>query len=159
VAAEIERKFLVADRDVVAGRTGQRLVQGYLAIGATTVRVRIAGASAWLTIKGPAQRSARAEFEYPIPVADANAMLTLCIAPPIEKVRFPIHHGEHVWEVDVFEGANAPLIVAEVELDAADEVVQLPAWVGREVTDDPRYLNARLAEHPFGSWETATKNP
>lgn len=159
MAHEIERKFLVVDRGIVTGRTGERLVQGYLAIGTTTVRVRIAGAVAWLTVKGPAERSVRAEFEYPIPLVDANAMLVLCVVPPIEKVRYLIEHAGHIWEVDVFEGANAPLVVAEVELDAADEAVELPEWIGYEVTDDPRYLNARLAERPFSRWEAITKNP
>lgn len=158
---EIERKFLVSDASVVAGRSGQRLVQGYLVLGPTSVRVRIADDEAWLTIKGAAQRNVRAEFEYPIPIADANAMIALAVAPPIEKVRYRIRHAAHVWEVDVFAGANAPLVIAEVELETPDERVDLPPWVGREVTDDPRYLNARLTERPFGAWapEEVTKIP
>src|SRR5262245_48864522 len=138
VTHEIERKFLVEDRRIVEGLEGEHIVQGYLATGKTSVRVRIAGERAWLTIKGPSAGNVRAEFEYPIPLADANALLAHCVVPPIDKVRYRITHADHEWEVDVFEGENAPLVVAEVELDAPDEHVQMPPWVGREVTEDSR---------------------
>ena len=159
MAHEIERKFLVTDRRIVEGHNGERIVQGYLATGKTSVRVRIADQRAWLTIKGPSLHNVRSEFEYTIPLDDAKALMAHCVASPVEKVRYRVQSGEHEWEVDVFEGANAPLVVAEVELDAADESVHLPPWVGREVTEDPRYLNARLAERPFSRWDDATKNP
>jgi adenylate cyclase len=158
MGVEIERKFLVSDTDIVRGHTGQRLRQGYLSTGPTSVRVRIAAERAWLTIKRRRSETTRAEFEYPIPLADANELMKVCVATPIEKVRYRIEHSGRVWEVDVFEGANAPLVVAEVELTAADEAVSIPSWVGREVTNDPRYLNARLTHHPFGSWNEPAKN-
>ncbi|TCZ63211.1 CYTH domain-containing protein [Roseicella aquatilis] len=151
MGTEIERKFLVAGdgwRREAAG-PGVPLRQGYLAGGggpeAPVVRVRLAGPRAFLTIKGPGLTT-RAEFEYPIPVADAEAMLaTLCAPPVLEKVRHRVEHAGLVWEVDVFGGHLAGLVLAEVELDSADQAVALPDWVGREVSGDPRYVNSNLA--------------
>lgn len=155
MALEIERKFLVRPevwRPPASGGTGYR--QGYLSLNpARVVRVRRAGRRAWLAVKGPARGIARAEFEYPIPVADAEAMLdTLCTGPVIEKTRYRIRYRERVWEVDVFAGANAGLIVAEVELESETAEVALPPWVGAEVSDDPRYSNVSLVQHPFSEW-------
>ena len=151
---EIERKFLVNGDAWRGPGTGTRYRQGYLSVEpGRTVRVRLADDSAWLTIKGRSEGMARAEYEYPIPVADAVEMLdTLCIHPLIEKVRYCIEHAGHTWEVDEFSGDNAGLVLAEVELAAADEAVELPAWAGREVTDDPRYYNASLQLHPYREW-------
>lgn len=150
---EIERKFLVSSDDWRDGTAGVPMRQGYLSEGTrTTVRVRIAGVRAWLTIKGRAEHGARPEFEYEIPVAEAEAMLALCTGVIIEKERHRVQYAGHTWEVDVFAGANRMLVTAEVELDAADEAVELPPWVGREVTGEPRYLNASLAHTPYSAW-------
>ncbi|MDO9710101.1 CYTH domain-containing protein [Paracraurococcus lichenis] len=150
MGTEIERKFLVAGdgwRAAALG-PGQRLRQGYLAHGgggAPVVRVRLVDDDGVLTIKGPGLL-ARAEYEYPIPAADALAMLeTLCAPPVIEKTRTRVAHGGLVWEVDAFGGHLAGLVLAEVELAAADQAVTLPDWVGAEVTADARYQNAVLA--------------
>ena len=153
---EIERKFLVAGDGWRAGARGVPYRQGYLSAGADagcTVRVRVAGERAFLTVKGPSVRGGRDEYEYPIPVADAAEMLDrLCAGGRVEKLRHRIAFGGHPWEVDEFGGENAPLVVAEVELADIDEPVELPPWLGREVTDDPRYTNAALARHPFSRW-------
>ena len=152
MGTEIERKFLVTG---TAWRTpdGQRIVQGYLNRDkARTVRVRIAGALAFLTVKGPTTGATRAEFEYPIPLADAEALLGLCDGPLIDKVRHRIGFGNLLWEVDEFFGDNAGLVVAEVELASEDQAIERPSWVGQEVTSDSRYFNANLAAHPFNRW-------
>lgn len=154
MADEIERKFLVPRLPPLHGVEGRRLVQGYLrADEDASVRVRIAGDAAFLTVKGPARGLRRAEYEYPIPVQDAERILRdLCIAAPVEKVRYRLEHAGYLWELDVFEGRNAGLVVAEVELDDPAEEPPRPPWVGEEVSGDPRYLNARLAFEPFADW-------
>lgn len=152
---EIERKFLVANANWQAGVTAtSRIRQGYLCVETgRTVRVRLAGDQAWLTIKGPGPGAARAEFEYPLPVDDARCLLDqLCLRPQIDKTRHLIPHGGLTFEVDVFHGDNEGLVLAEVELDAADTHVDLPPWIGREVTGDHRYFNAYLTQHPFKTW-------
>jgi CYTH domain-containing protein len=126
------------------------------------VRVRIAGDGprgdgranrAFLTIKGPSNGSSRAEYEYPIPVQDAEELLqTLCDRPWIDKMRYRIPVGDLIWEVDEFLGENAGLVLAEVELTAADQVVDLPAWIGEEVTADPKYYNSSLVRLPYSQW-------
>ena len=157
MGTEIERKFLVrAESWRAAAADSRRLRQGYVAVdGQTTVRVRTDGEEAWLTVKGPQAGLARAEFEYRIPREDAEAMLGLCRGRLVEKVRHHVPVGGHVWEVDEFSGPNAGLIVAEIELDRADEPFQTPEWVGDEVSGDPRYLNAQLSVRPYGSWGAA----
>lgn len=155
MATEIERKFLVANETWrAAAVSATRLVQGYLtATPGLTVRVRIAADAAWLTIKGATLGISRAEFEYPIPRADAEAMLaTLAQGPPVEKTRYQVPHGDHIWEVDCFAGANAGLVLAELELASVDEAFARPDWLGEEVSGDPRYYNARLARQPFRDW-------
>ena len=150
---EIERKFLVRDTHMLAGQQGAFLSQGYLShTPDATVRVRISGEQAFLTVKGRNQGARRAEFEYPVPVEDARALLLLCPAGHIEKTRYRIPVAEHVWEVDVFHGANDGLIVAEVELPDEHAPITVPAWAGEEVTDDPRYYNSALSLHPFREW-------
>lgn len=151
---EIERKFLVATdawrAGVVAADT---LRQGYLcADPERTVRIRLAGEKAWLTVKGRAHGSSRAEFEYRIPITDVQELLQMCLSPLVEKTRHRVPFGGRTWEVDVFAGANRGLVLAEVELDAADAAVALPPWLGKEVTDDHRYANANLAARPFTTW-------
>jgi adenylate cyclase len=151
---EIERKFLVVGKDWKDGADGRRLRQGYLSLDKErTVRVRVAGEAAWLTVKGPTTGFARREFEYAIPPADAHQLLDgLCLRPIIEKTRYELRHAGHRWEVDEFEGANAGLVVAEIELERPDEPFARPPWLGREVSDDPRYFNASLVRHPFRDW-------
>jgi adenylate cyclase len=155
MGTEIERKFLVKDTTMLKDAQGVGYRQGYLVLGERrTVRVRIGGERAYLTIKGPTVGMSRAEFEYAIPVTDANAMLdTLCHQPIIEKTRYKILHDGFVWEVDVFAGANAGLVIAEIELKSEQTRITLPEWVGQEVTGDVRYFNAYLVEHPYTTWD------
>lgn len=155
MGVEIERKFLVARDTWWAGVEGEtRILQGYLAEGGrATVRARIRGDAAYLTLKGPTSGISRLEFEYPIPVADAEILLReLAVSPLIEKVRYRVRAGRHVWDLDVFAGANAGLVLAEVELEAEDADFERPDWAGEEVSDDPRYFNVNLARHPYGHW-------
>ena len=151
---EIERKFLVISDTWRAGAAGKRYRQGYLSTEPDrTVRVRVAGDAGFLTVKGRSAGAARAEYEYPIPREHADEMLDrLCLRPIVEKTRYRIPWGGLTWEVDVFEGDNAGLVVAEVELGDEHQAVDLPPWVGREVTDDPRYANASLVAHPYATW-------
>jgi len=151
---EIERKFLVRKELWVPPDAGIKVRQGFLSLDPErTVRVRLAGNEGFLTIKGVSVGAARAEYEYPLPVRDAGELLErLCHRPLIEKTRYLVKAGRHLWEVDEFFGENAGLLLAEVELADLDEEVELPGWVGREVTDDPRYFNAALIRHPFREW-------
>lgn len=149
MAQEIERKFLVASDGWRAGaEPGQRLEQAYLVQeGDRNLRVRIAGGSeARLTFKVGSGMT-RGEFEYPIPIDDGRTLLGRGLGARIEKTRYRVPWKGHVWEVDVFEGALAGLIIAEVELGSEDEMPVLPEWLGREVTDDTAYTNAALARH------------
>jgi len=117
------------------------------------VRVRIDGERAWLNIKSATSPLRRLEYEYLIPLSDAQEMLeTLRVNDCVDKTRYLVKHGKHVWEVDVFEGRNAGLIVAEIELDDEDEAFEKPDWLGREVSDDPRYYNMNLAKQPYSTW-------
>lgn len=155
MAVEIERKFLVTDDGWRTAADGGRVIrQGYLANTATvSVRVRQAGEAAWITVKGATSGASRAEFEYAIPAADAAAMLTtLCADSLIDKTRYRVPWQGHIWEVDVFAGDNEGLVVAELELESEHERFEVPPWVGREVTDDPRYFNASLVRRPWRSW-------
>ncbi len=149
---EIERKFLVCGDGWKAG-TPQRLCQGYLCREPErTVRVRLAGEQAFLTIKGANQGATRAEFEYPIPVEDARQLLALCEGPVIDKTRYTLTHAGMVWEVDEFHGDNVGLVVAEVELEREDQAFEPPPWLGQEVTHDKRYFNSSLIAHPYADW-------
>jgi adenylate cyclase len=154
MAQEIERKFLVDRDQLPALSAGVRMVQGYIATASkVVVRVRIAGEQAFLTLKGPNRGAVRSEFEYPVPMADAEAMIEqLCDGPVIEKQRYLITHQGHTWELDVFAGDNQGLLVAEVELQSEHEAVVLPPWVSQEVTTDPRYYNVNLLTRPFKNW-------
>lgn len=154
MALEIERKFLPA-HDGWRGLTEPELYrQGYLCASAEkTVRVRLAAARGFLTVKGPTRGIGRVEFEYAIPTADAEQLLCLCPGPLIEKKRYRIHHGALLWEVDEFLGANSGLVLIEVELPRQDlPLDDKPDWVGREVSGEPRYTNAMLSRHPYTSW-------
>ena len=153
MAVEIERKFLVKSDAWRVGAVGTVLKQGYLTQDADrTVRIRVAGEQGFVTIKGRRGGLARDEFEYEIPLADAEALLGLCLRPLIEKVRHIVWHAENRWEVDEFSGDNEGLIVAELELPAEDAVFERPEWLGDEVSDDARYFNSRLAQHPYSNW-------
>lgn len=151
---EIERKFRVTGSGFLAGRQGRRLVQGYIANdGHASVRVRIDDARAFLTVKAGRDALARLEFEYPIPVADAQELLArVCTGPQIDKTRYDVEVDGSHWEVDVFHGDNDGLVVAEIELPAADAPFARPAWLGEEVTGDARYLNVNLAQNPWRRW-------
>lgn len=149
MGTEIERKFLVRSHAWREASTREPIAirQGYLVAGeGASVRVRIADESATLTIKGERDGRTRDEFEYPIPVADAHGLHALCPHPLIEKQRHEITHCGKLWEVDEFGGALAGLVIAEVELDREDEAVELPDWVGEEVTHDVRYRNSSLVK-------------
>ncbi|MBB3018784.1 CYTH domain-containing protein [Microvirga lupini] len=148
---EIERKFLVTSDEWRKPEPGQRYLQGYLCKGEVTVRVRCGAARGFLTIKGGGTGGVRPEFNYEIPLDEAEEMLKLCGRPLIEKVRHEVLHAGNVWQVDEFAGENAGLVLAEVELRHPDEAVMLPEWVGAEVTSDERYRNSRLADAPQGS--------
>src|SRR3954470_3794446 len=156
MALEIERKFLVrsdAWRAEVANR--ELLRQGYLTSGSQcSIRARIAGAQAWLNIKARKSGMTRLAFEYPIPVADADEILNeLAQGPILEKYRHRVPAGEYVWEIDEFLGANAGLIVAEIELPSEAAEFDRPEWLGLEVTDDERYYNFNLARIPYTQWQ------
>jgi CYTH domain-containing protein len=156
VGREIERKFLVVSDAWRTAVAGVLLRQGYLCLDPDrTVRVRVAGGEGFLTIKGRGAGCTRPEFEYAIPLADAEELLGLCQLPPVEKTRFEVIHAGRVWQVDEFHGANRGLVVAEVELESADDEVERPAWAGEEVTSDRRYLNSSLAVRPFVRWDGA----
>jgi len=155
MGVEIERKFLVKDdswRSDVESEA--HLMQGYLADGdKATVRIRITDNVACLTIKGPTVGIRRSEYEYPIPLADARAMLQeLMVYFAIDKMRYQVRSGRHLWELDLFAGENAGLVLAELELDSEDEPFDLPAWAGEDVSDDPRYYNVNLARNPYRHW-------
>lgn len=152
MATEIERKFLVSGE---AWKTSDATLyrQGYLNPDKyRTVRVRIVGNTAFLTIKGITTGASRAEFEYEVPVADAEQMLTICDGPLIEKYRHLVRHDGMLWEVDEFLGDNLGLVVAEVELQSEDQHLNAPDWTAAEVTGDARYFNSSLAQTPFNSW-------
>jgi len=152
---EIEHKFLLTGDGWRAHIVrSERYKQGYLANNdRCSVRARIAGAQAWLNIKSATLGTTRTEFDYPIPVADAGQILeSLCARPFIEKTRHFVEYAGHLWEIDVFEGDNAGLIVAEIELSAEGENFIRPDWVGKDVSDERRYYNSSLVAHPYKEW-------
>lgn len=155
MGTEIERKFLVIGDEWRTLGTGSAYWQGYLVSEPErVVRVRIAGNQGFLTIKGAPTGISRAEFEYPIPVEDARELLeTLCDRPFIQKTRYKVSWGNLVWEIDEFAGENQGLILAEVELPNAEQEIDLPPWIGAEVSHDPRYYNASLVKYPFSAWQ------
>ena len=155
MAKEIERKFLVNQELWQAQDAGIHFKQGYLSTQKErVVRVRIEGSIAKLTIKGATTGITRAEFEYTIPLEDAATLLDqLCEQPLIDKHRHKEVHGGKIWEIDVFHGLNAGLVIAEIELSSEDEAFETPAWAIREVSSDPRYYNSNLLKHPFSAWE------
>ncbi|MDJ0582401.1 CYTH domain-containing protein [Crocosphaera sp.] len=155
MAIEIERKFLIINDSWRSLGLGKVYKQGYIATvdKMTTIRVRIIGEEAYLTIKSKTEGISRNEFEYPIPLEDAQMMLdTLCDRPLIEKIRYKINYDNLLWEVDEFQGENQGLIIAEVELENESQTINIPDWVGKEVSHDPRYYNVNLAKHPYQTW-------
>lgn len=155
MAQEIERKFLVEGDFKPEAFQHERIVQGYLSSARErSVRVRIRGGRGFLTIKGETNPSglSRYEWEKEIPLKEAEELLLLCEPGVIDKVRYLVRVGNHVFEVDEFHGENEGLVMAEVELSAEDEIVEKPDWLGREVTGDIRYYNAMLAKHPYREW-------
>ena len=150
---EIERKYLVRGDAWRKLAQGVRYRQGYLStVKERTVRVRTVDDRGYLTVKGVTVGATRKEFEYDIPRADAALLLEMCEQPLVEKVRYKIPFGGLTWEVDEFEGANRGLVVAECELSSEDQRIELPPWIGEEVTADPRYFNSNLSAHPFSKW-------
>ena len=151
---EIERKFLVVGESWREQASGTAYRQGFLSTDPErTVRVRAAGNRGSVTIKGRSVGPRRSEFEYEIPLGDALEMLdSLCKKPLIEKVRYTLAAGPHTWEIDVFEGDNAGIVVSEIELGHADEAFDRPTWLGNEVTGDPRYFNSNLVTKPYRAW-------
>jgi adenylate cyclase len=151
---EIERKFLVDINRWSPNNQGTKMIQAYLGLAPyPTVRIRIAGEKAFLTIKGRSETIARPEFEYEVPVVDAQDMLNLAISSPVEKMRYKIQHEGFTWEVDVFSGKNSGLILAEIELESESQDFPLPEWLLEEVSYDGRYYNSYLSLCPFQEWE------
>ena len=155
MATEIERKFLVLNDDWRNNVDSDvYIVQGYLATNElSSTRIRIQDNKANINIKSATLDITRTEFEYDIPVVDAQSMINeLCIKPVIEKTRFTVKHVRHIWEIDVFSGDNEGLIVAEIELSSSDEAFEKPSWLGKEVSNDARYYNACLVKNPYKTW-------
>jgi len=155
MAIEIERKFLIAnDEWRHDADDGIQITQGYMGGNEkSSVRIRVNGESANINIKGKTIGAKRSEYEYVIPLEDADEMLTtLCDRPYIDKTRYHVKYQGHLWEVDVFAGENEGLVVAEIELSTVKETFVLPSWLGEEVTEDPRYYNIYLVTHPYKSW-------
>ena len=153
---EIERKFLVTSTEFIKEAIRQsRIVQGYLSSNPErTVRVRVKGDKGFLTIKGIGNETglSRFEWEKEIPLEDAEQLLRLCEKGVIDKIRYEVTISNHLYEVDVFLGANEDLIIAEIELSNENESFEKPTWLGKEVTNDSRYYNAYLSTTPFKNW-------
>jgi CYTH domain-containing protein len=154
MGTEIERKFLVSDESWRADAHGAPCRQGYLTVGPpVAVRVRLMGGQATLNVKKSTINVVRDEFEYAIPLEDAEAMLNgLCEGWIVEKTRYKVEFSGRVWEIDVFDGANQGLVVAEIELRDETEPFPSPPWLGEEVSGDPRYLNSNLSRNPYTRW-------
>ena len=155
MGVEIERKFLVHHDawNILVKPNGKDLRQGYILNDpAKTIRVRIAEAKAWLTIKSITLGASRLEYEYEIPIAEAKELLDNFSEGELEKIRYEIDYKGKIWEVDVFSGENDGLIVAEIELLSEDEDFECPKWIDVEVTGDKRYYNASLTTYPFKDW-------
>jgi adenylate cyclase len=154
---EIERKFLVTSEAFKEEAfTQNRIAQGYLSsVPERTVRVRIKGDKGFLTIKGVSNKSglSRFEWEKEIPLQEAIALLELCEEGVIDKTRFEVKMGKHIFEIDEFYGANEGLIMAEIELNSETEAFEKPSWLGKEVTNDNRYYNSYLSKNPFKKWQ------
>ena len=154
MAFEIERKFLVDTTKWAPTDEGTKLIQAYLGIDPSpTVRIRIAGDKAFLTIKGHSENISRSEFEYEVPVEDAMEMMKLTISEPVEKTRYKTWVEGFMWEVDIFAGKNHGLVMAEIELESEDQEFSRPGWLFQEVSGDGRFYNSYLSGHPFQEWK------
>lgn len=152
---EIERKFLLANNNWrEAVKTSFRIRQGYMGeIGKASIRIRIQGEQANINVKSATLSMRRMEYEYAIPLNEAQEMLEqLCEHPQVNKTRYIVEQGKHKWEIDEFYGENEGLLVAEIELSDEAEAFEKPEWIGKEVTEDPRYYNVNLIKHPFKDW-------
>ena len=153
---EIERKFLVTNCNfIMESKVKFRIVQGYLNSNPErTVRIRIKGNKGFITIKGKGNESGTTRFEWEkeIPIPEAEQLLPLCEKGGIDKIRYKIHIGLHLYEIDVFEGDNKGLIIAEIELKNENDSFEKPTWLGIEVTGDNRYYNAYLSNIPYKNW-------
>jgi len=152
---EIEKKFLLKYLPAHLLSEPVPICQGYLVKNKDKViRIRLYGDQAFITIKSQSINCRRNEYEYPVPVAEAKEMISLfCVSACIEKDRYHVHHKGFEWVIDRFKGANHGLIVAEIELEAIDQAFEIPEWIGKEVSHDPRYYNANLIDHPFSDWQ------
>jgi adenylate cyclase len=154
MAKEIERKFLIDINKWDWSGTPVEMVQAYLVIQPDKiVRVRIAADKAFLTIKGNQSGITRDEFEYEIPVVDAQELLKMCLYNPVEKTRYVSEIEGKIWEIDIFKGMNNGLFVAEIELDSEEEEVNLPHWITEEVSSNEKYYNFNLSVNPFSTWQ------
>jgi len=154
MAIEIERKFLVDTNKLPPLPKGKKITQGYLLAHSPSIRIRIADDKSFLTIKGkPTNHISRSEFEYEIPLSDGQELLKECKELIISKIRYEITHQNHLWELDIFEGENEGLVVAEIELEHENEKFILPDWVTVEVSQDKRYTNVNLISNPFCEWD------
>ena len=155
MGTEIERKYLVSGDGWHTGNPGHQVDQGYSHKNHDcTPRVRTVDQTGYFTLKGPRQGISRKEYEFEIPFPDARALLAqICAQPPVEKTRYRVEHQGHLWEVDEFHGANAGLLMAEIELEAEDETFVLPDWAGEEVSRDMRYTNYYLSTKPYSTWK------
>lgn len=161
MALEIERKFLVrSDAWRTLAHDPRPMKQAYLGGDRCSIRIRVAGEQAWLTLKSATLDISRLEFEYPLPLEDADCMLrNFAAGPMLEKTRYHVPAGALTWEIDVFHGENHGLVLAEIELPHRDTAAPKPAWLGPEVSGDPRYLNVNLARHPWRRWSQAERSP
>ena len=156
MAIEIEKKFLVINENWRQSvNKSISYVQGYFSTDEScSIRIRISDGDASLNIKSATLGITRSEYDYPVPLKDAKEMLeTLCIKPLIEKIRYYVPVDNHIWEIDVFSGDNEGLVVAEVELESTNEIIDLPDWIGEEVSHDPRYYNICLVDNPYKNWK------
>ena len=154
MGVEIERKFLINREKLDNHYEGERIAQGYFDPDAVpTTRVRIRGDKGYLTVKGRNEGISRPEFEYEIPLGDAEYMIEKFCSKTLVKDRFLIQHGEHTWEVDVFRGENEGLFIAELELQTENETFIKPDWLGEEVSNDTRYYNSNLINLPYSKWK------
>lgn len=159
MGVEIERKYLVINDEWKANAEPTRLVQSYIqSAPGTVVRFRIAGKKAFFTLKGKTEGISRLEYEYEIPVSDAEEIIDrLCDKPYVSKIRNKVVFAGKTWEVDVFDGVNEGLVIAEIELKSEDEQYELPPWAGADVSDQPKYRNRYLSKHPFTTWPNDDK--
>ena len=155
MSIEIEKKFLIKKELWKPQKEGVRIRQGYLCLTPERiVRVRVKGEKAFLTVKGKTEGIARPEFEYEIPVQDAEGLFRLCIPPILDRIRYMEQVGDHLWEIDEFLGDNTGLLVAEVELESQNDLLVMPPWAGAEVSGNERYYNSNLIMNPYRKWSS-----